>query len=106
MSVVTNVILTVPCWERRGNVCERINEFFEPGSGFRNIGDAAGGTKHLEADVLVGAFNYFDLGAFIDHLNTIRFENPENVCLFVKEQEDDRFIERIWRRRDLEIGVN
>lgn len=53
-----------------------------------------GGSKFLEADVWVGAFNYLDLPALIEFLRLLPWKNPKSVRLFVQEQDDMCFSQR------------
>lgn len=102
MSVVTNTILAYGCGERDGwrekhtPMLDAVNRFFEGSRGFVLANDVDnggwyGGTKFLECNLAVGAFNYLDLDGLIAHIRSLEWEDPEAVQLIVKEQEDDRF---------------
>lgn len=74
----------------------RINEYFPTddscsGGKLEDIGDYAGGTKSLEAIVLVGAFNYLTTDEMIKHIRSLPWRKPDNVRIFVQEQDADRF---------------
>jgi protein associated with RNAse G/E len=97
MSVVTNLILHIGILEDEEDRIKDVNEFWEDGIGLVSFDSSDlprgwyGGTKMLEANLYVGAFNYLDLDEFITHLEKIRWEYPEEVQVIVKEQEDDLF---------------
>lgn len=92
MSFVTNVILTFDSGDEK--LFPEVNKFFEETCGFKEISEHAGGTKYLEICVAVGAFNYLVLDDLIGYIHRIKWEYPENVQLFVCEQEDERFKKR------------
>jgi hypothetical protein len=50
-----------------------------------------GGTKFMEANLYVGAFNHFDLDDFVAFLKTVKWEEPEDVQLIVKEEWETKF---------------
>lgn len=100
MSRVTNLILClgVPDADGAWGKIEEVNRYFEGSSkGLVSVDDPSlprgwyGGTKYLEAELYVGAYNALDLNAFIGHLRSIEWESPECVQLLVQEQEDRRF---------------
>jgi len=103
MSVVTNIVLSLSCWdgeEPEGKLAE-VNRYFEGRCrGLVGVEDPSlpdawyGGDKYLEACLFIGAFNsrcLHGLDSFLAHLRSIRWEYPESVQVFVKEQDDDRF---------------
>lgn len=53
--------------------------------------DAYGGSKAMETQVFVAAFNYFDDVAFMAEVATIPWEHPAEVQLIAMRQEDDRW---------------
>lgn len=53
--------------------------------------EVTGGTKILECEVYVGAFNYFDENKFIDELKSIKWNYPEELQVMVKREDDDQF---------------
>lgn len=99
MSVVTNVILTFPLmYDGEAETLLR-GILFKQKDGrevrFELLPDAVTtGSKNLEANVCVAAFNYLDLAGLLDTLKTVKWEEPENVCVFVQEDTDDKFTER------------
>ncbi len=101
MSVVTNIILSFSIIDEDDEETTRddarlvqINKFFNNRRGFMEIADdCIGGSKRLEHPTFIGAFNYFDLNGFIRHLETLKWVEPENVQVFVCEQEQDRYIQ-------------
>ena len=76
---------------------DQVNSFFpEDTRGFVSVEEPTpkhwyGGTKMLETPLFIGAFNHLVLEDLIVWLKGIKWEEPENVQLIVKEQEDDRF---------------
>lgn len=102
MSEVTNLILTFQCAEDEAARIEDVNSFEYRGLKM-NVVSADfdkdmekgyswyGGTKFLETALYIGAFNHFPLEQFIEHLKKIKWDEPENVQLFVKEQFDFKF---------------
>ncbi len=104
MSVVTNIILVTPITfeEDMPKLKRKINSFFNGEHGYRTPGFVAvedkklpkgwyGGTKMLETELWIGAFNHINLDDLVEHLRKIKWEYPEEVQLIVKEQEEDRF---------------
>lgn len=104
MSVVTNVILSLPTLEDHTARIAEINAWIanQPhwnrekydctfGPELSEQYDAYGGGKVLEATLYVGAFNHFPLDAFKDFLSTLNWEWPEEVQLLVKDSDDDLF---------------
>jgi hypothetical protein len=67
-----------------------------------DVSDHAGGTKYLECTVLLGAFNYLTVSAFVSHVRSLSFEFPDDVNLFIRRQDDDGFHD--WYRED-PLGV-
>lgn len=109
MSWVTNVVLSIDSDDRIGEVnryfvakAEDVNANISmdtpyPSFPLVSVDDPSlprwwyGGSKHLEAILLIGAMNYFDLTEFVEHLRGIAWEYPEAVQLFVRQQEDFAF---------------
>ncbi len=92
MSVVTNTILSYPIEEYCPEL-ERlleVNRFFAGSEGFVYCDDY-GGTKMLETNIAIGAFNYLQLDELVKHLKGIKWEQPDGVQLIVQEQNDSRF---------------
>lgn len=100
MSRVTDVILTVSLLEEPGDTggcpaVEALNAWLRE----RRLGElnevskAAGGTKVIQARVFMGAFNYLDLTEFIDAINATPFLDRESLALFVKQEEEERFMD-------------
>jgi hypothetical protein len=110
MSVVTCVILHCNYAEdytelsdrdgrrdRRYKGVESLNEWLN--SGGRDHGRLffmnphAGGTQTFSGAVFMGAFNYLDLDAFAEQIKTFPWDEPGQVQLFVREDEDETFWE-------------
>lgn len=103
MSWVTNIILSTPPYfgKEKEEIEKKINSFFEKGDkGFVNCDDKKlptgwyGGTKMLEAELWIGAFNYINLEDLVEHLENIDWGGDyekEEVQLIIKDQDDKRF---------------
>ena len=93
VSVVTNVMLHVGIVEERG--LEEINQEFEEGTGLRCITNWEhndwGGTKVPECTVYAGAMNYLDVQGFMERIAAMPWTCPEEVQLFIAQQDDSRF---------------
>lgn len=102
MSYVTNVILNVGLQGK--SKIDEVNKFFEDTErnvGFVYVDDKEkvpngwyGGTKYLEVDIAIGAFNYLDLEGLKIHMHEMEWESPEDVQLLICDQEENRF--SIW----------
>ncbi len=57
-----------------------------------------GGTKMLEVEVLIGAFNYLNVGAFVEHVGEVKWRYPDQVVLVVKHEHWDA--PKVYRFRD------
>ena len=101
MSKVTNLILTISDLHDDDKLGQ-INSFVYDGIQMNLVSAAFdddavnrtswyGGTRFLEAEIYIGAFNYFPLKDFINHLKQIKWENPNSVQLIVKEENDEKF---------------
>lgn len=97
MSVVTNVILHYSMFGPA--YLAKVNEFFGDRSGFVSVDDESlprgwyGGSKYLECDLAIGAFNHLDLDGLVRHLCSLPEpeEDAGEVQLMVLEQEEFRF---------------
>jgi hypothetical protein len=105
MSYVTSVILTYPLWETSndsdekedvgGTRLEEINNGDWTYSDIKFVYDfeaeqkICGGSKALERWVLIGSFNYLDVGKLMDHLNKVNWIEPYHVQLLVCGENDD-----------------
>ncbi len=99
MSNVTNVILHIGILENRDQKIEEVNRYFQKDDIYPLVSvvdeklprDWYGGSKRLECNLYLGAFNYLGLDEFLAHLRTIQWEEPESLQLIIKEQGDDKF---------------
>ena len=103
MSVVTNVILTFAILEDEDRenhytIVDKINEWMEKEYGQTFNGnlwevgnEAVGGAKNIETPLYIAAFNYLDTEGFVEHLKGLPWLEPENVQMFIQEQDDERF---------------
>ena len=103
MSRVTNAILTSPCGEdftaRLKEVGESISGWsgVAEGQNFVSVEDPAlphgwyGGSKFLECDIAIAAFNYVGEEAIREAVASAKWAHPEDVRVFIMGQEDDAF---------------
>lgn len=92
MSNVTNVIFVTSVDEDRAILALRVISSFVD-MGWQSLQDyVTGGSKNLECEMFVGAFNYFDEQKFIDELKMVKWRYPEELQVMVRRQDDDRFI--------------
>ena len=100
MSQVTNLFLSFSVGENEEVMIKEVNSFLSFGKKINLVSidfqkNAKyrwyGGTKFLEANLYVGAFNNFDLEGFINHLKKIKWDEPEIVQIILKEEFDERF---------------
>jgi|RhiMetdeSRZDD1v2_1073273.scaffolds.fasta_scaffold421371_2 hypothetical protein len=108
MSFVTTLMLHVDFIEESVTL-EMLNGWFadlNSGSLLDNtdVFEAWGGGKAPQAKVYAGAFNYFHIEEFMEHLATLPWSHPESVQLFVNDEHDTRFAiylltaDRTWRQ--------
>lgn len=99
MSRVTNVILTTAAGDEQIGAFNAVWDW-RGGPEFQHAqSNTTAGTKNLECNVYLGAFNHLDLAAFIAAIRSIVWDYPEYVQLFVLEEEDERFREiSLWER--------
>lgn len=108
MSDVTNVILRTPLTvhtERNKIFESKINSFFDDEKGFVYCDDDGlpsgwyGGTRFLEVNIWIGAFNYLYLDELEQHLKQIDWgvDYPEWIQLIVQRQEDNKFSIIEWQ---------
>lgn len=102
MSVVTNVILAFNVTEEMyeyGDVdvypnMKTINAWLTEkvyGDFGKDVDEVAGGKKHLETKLYTAAFNYLNLDEFVSFIRGLKWNEPDNVQILVKEQGDDKF---------------
>ena len=94
MSDVTNLVMSLWFEDARGPASKlsEVNSFFSsPIKGLTSVDDPSlprgwyGGSKMLEADLFVGAFNHLNLKEFINHLRRIQWKRPDCVQLFINQ---------------------
>jgi len=100
MSKVTNLILATSLSEDPPYLIEEFKKFKVNGLPFNLVsvdnetfpGTWYGGTKKLEINLFIGAYNHLNLSEFIYFMkNEINWEVPDSVQLIVKEQDDLKF---------------
>ena len=99
MSDVTNIIFALSIVDVDRGKMDEVNTYFVD-KGIKPLVSVKderlprawyGGSKSLEAELYLGAFNHLDLDEFIKHVRTISWRFPESVQIIVKEQEDMKF---------------
>ncbi|NIG55392.1 hypothetical protein [Chitinophaga sp. Cy-1792] len=97
MSRVTNLILTFSTLEDVNEIIPEISQY-EPGFYIVSVEDNKlqkdwyGGTKRLECNILIGAYNGLDLAAFLLFLREkVDWYAADLVQLIVKEEDDFKF---------------
>ncbi len=100
MSQVTSVILTTAAGETQINALNSAWDWgYEECPRFRDRSAASAGSKHMECNVYMAGFNHLDLAAFIAAVESVGWEHPGSVQLFVLGDNDDRFTEiGLWER--------
>lgn len=102
MSWITSLMLHISAVEDVDALLPGINAFFknypnsvdgtpQTDSGLAPISQLVPGGKVFGAQVFVGAYNYFPVEKFLQHLRTLRWEEPELSQLFVLDEEDLSF---------------
>jgi hypothetical protein len=98
MSRVTNAILTANVGRKPDDELASVNQFLREnkiGVGeFRDVTDRAGGHKHVERRVYVGAFNHAETKQIVRAVEQAPWREREAVQLFLKEQEEELFTVR------------
>lgn len=98
MSRVTDVILTASLQEEPGETrtypaVEELNTWLRERrfGELKEVSEAAGGTRAMQALVFLGAFNYLDLSEFVEAVKAAPWRDSEGIALFVKQEEEWRF---------------
>ena len=99
MSNVTNIILTFGICEDEVDedkyiLMETVNNWLAE-QGHPPFGEDAdicsGGSKHLECPLYIAAFKNFPTETFLGLVFGLPWDEPENVQVFIKDEEDERF---------------
>jgi hypothetical protein len=99
VSYVNNAILTFDVGERTKERIAEVNAGLESlglnqrlrDDDLGEFGDAYGGSKCLEHNICVAAFNYVTLENFLAAVRSAAWNSPENVRVFWCDQEEDAF---------------
>lgn len=100
MSKVTNIIIATSISEDITYLENKFKEFSVNGQQYRLVSADSdhlprawyGGSKLLEANIFIGAYNYLDLEALIFFMKGhIQWQLPQSVQLIVKEHDDTKF---------------
>lgn len=93
MSTVTNVIFVMSVDEFEATQALQRISSFQFGTYWQPLkDDITGGSKNLECEIYIGAFNYFDEDKFVDELKMVEWKYPEEIQVMVRRQDDDKFI--------------
>lgn len=96
MSQVTNVILKAAAGEYQ---IDKLNLLLAYACPFVDS-DYCAGDKHLEVNIYLGAFNHLDLDDFRRTVESVQWDYPESLQLFIQEDNDERFREvGLWERQ-------
>lgn len=91
MSNVTNIMLSD---DSLGSMFSQQQTDIEGRLGLVKIPcDSVGGNKYLEDDLYLGAFNNLHLEEYIKSVKDVCKDCIEDIQLFVKEQDDDKWKE-------------
>jgi hypothetical protein len=102
MSWVTSLMLHISLVEDVDTLIEPINVFFRSyphsvngqmhsDTGLQQMSQLVPGGKMFGSNIFVGAYNYFPLDTFVEHLRSMPWAEPEHSQLFVRDQEDLSF---------------
>jgi hypothetical protein len=92
MSEVTNVILLCSYGEDYLELVERDGGPDRSRRRYKGV-EAINLWLNSQGRGLLGSFNYLDLEGLAEQIKAFAWDEPENVQLFVKEEEDDTFWE-------------
>ena len=104
MSHVTDTILTFGILEEELEAIRSVNEWLEPQSfvltsAHANQAEISGGSKALQSNIALAAFNYRSDEELVAAVRQYAWEFPAEVHLFVKRENDESgFSELRWRR--------
>jgi hypothetical protein len=102
MSEITNVILTHGIFEdheegqRRYSIIERLNSLLDrPGleGRFAQVDSYAGGRRDMQVGVYLCAFEYLLPHKLVEAIESVPWERPNDVQLFMMRQDESRFRE-------------
>lgn len=102
MSYITNTIISIGMND--SDKLNEVNKYFGEDRGFVSCDSAGlprgwyGGSKFLEVEIGIGAFNYLNVNLLKEHIKNIQWEYPEDVQLLICDQDTDRF--KIWNLID------
>jgi hypothetical protein len=96
MSEVTNLLLAFSILEPEDVRIAAVNDWLVRNDQLplKNVwknSECVGGSKHMEAPLYAGAFNYLPLGELMAFLRTVPWSQPDEVQLIVNEQDDTRW---------------
>ncbi|NVO30788.1 hypothetical protein [Hymenobacter lapidiphilus] len=99
MSRVTNLMIAFNSSEDSKGVIEQLRKFTYRNLPFNitSVKDEKlpeswyGGTKYLECNILLGAFNHFEIKPLVEYMRQMTWDSPECVQLIIKEEWDVRF---------------
>lgn len=92
MSLVTSVAVTFSLIDQ--DLIESVQNFFRDHYQrcfLKQVNEDSGGNKAMEEIMLIGAYNYFDLRAFLYHLKSLTWEVPATVQLHYHKEDEDHW---------------
>jgi hypothetical protein len=97
MSWVTNIILSTSILDadKSADLNAAIRQPYKDPFGALMVisRDDAGGDKQLEATIYLAAFNRLNLERFLTAVRAVPWDDPEELQLFIKGEDDERFSE-------------
>lgn len=100
MSEVTNLIITTSLSENANEVMNKMKSFSVNKNEFRIVSVADnslppcwyGGSKSLECNVFIGAYNYLDVIALLEFMrDEMQWKDPGSVQIIIQGQFDTKF---------------
>jgi len=91
MSYVTDIILISHYLKQ--DTIDEINGWLigYQRNGLYEVTEHAGGSKAMQCEVHMGAFNYLGLEEFLEFIKTLPWEEKKQMQLLTKEKHDDKF---------------
>lgn len=99
MSRITNLLIAFSSLEEEEQVLSQLRQHSDRGEPFHIVSmkDATlpvhwyGGSRNLQTGLLVGVYNHLDLPALLTFMQSMSWENPDEVQILIKEDEVRRF---------------
>lgn len=100
MSRVTDIIITASLSEDCNHLTEQFKAFSSGDGPFKLVSIENeklpkgwyGGSKFIEANIFIGAYNYLEIEKLIDFMkHQVQWQDPYVVQIIFKQQEDEKF---------------